>query len=183
MNEPNVIPSQPRPLELSRRMWVAIGMVGLIGLQEHFGGESSSSSLRYLAPESSVLARSNESDHYFNQLGIRVQVTEGWTYLATTDDRVALSPTFSNANAQVILRVQAFNLDEWPPENAILKPIKEVEDLELEFYTVGRLLLGKLVIEEVELAIVVMEHGQGEQVMQEILGFCRRIQVASTGLT
>lgn len=169
------IPNRPRALELTTPMWIALGLVLLIGLQQMVSTPSSSNELMYLSPDRTTVHRSTEALHQFEQLGIEVEVSEGWTYLSTTQDRLAMSPTFSHPVSGSILRLQPFHLDQWPPENSESQKIDD-GDLRMLWVQVGRLLVGRLISGEADLAVVVMDHDNGESVASEILDFCRRVQ-------
>lgn len=165
----------PRALELTRPMWIALGLVLLIGLQRFVSPQVENEQLGYLNPKRISVQRSTDTLHVFNQLGIQVPVSDGWAYLSTSQDAIAMAPTFSHAESGSILRLQPFHLEQWPPEDSVSQQIDD-GGFQMLWVPVGRLLVGRLILGDSDLAVVVMGHGRGSQISNEILDFCRRVQ-------
>ncbi|MBL6726122.1 MAG: hypothetical protein ISQ09_13650 [Rubripirellula sp.] len=175
LNLSNDTKHEPRPLTLRFPMWVALGLVLLIGIQKYATKPQSTQHLGYLEPARLTVRHSEDTVHTFNRLGISVDVANGWAYLSISEDQSALSPTFSHASSGTILRLQPFHLEQWPPEGSESQKVDE-GSFEMLWVPVGRLLVGRLILGDVDLAVVVMDHQQGELVSSEILDFCRRVQ-------
>lgn len=167
---------EPRPVEISPLMWVALGVVVLIGIRQYASEPSSGGFLNYLNPNQITVSRSEDAEHQFPRLGVQVAVSDGWTYLATSHDSQVFSPTFSHAKSNLILRLQPFHIEQWPPEG-VQPDLVEVDGTEMLWVPVGRLLVGRWVSGEADLAVVVMGHQQKKGVPPEVIDFCRRVQV------
>ena len=166
---------RPQPLLLGLPMQLSLGLVLVIGLSKYLSDKPSRNYLGYLDPQRVVQNRSTDTEHQFPQLGIRVELLDGWVYLSTGSDQLAVSPTFSHAKTNTILRLQPFHFEQWPPEGAQPQQVAN-GDLETLWVTVGRLLIGRIILEDVDLAVVVVNHGSKQGVSGEVLDFCQRIR-------
>ncbi|MDB4679227.1 hypothetical protein OAE79_02700 [Rhodopirellula sp.] len=175
----NPVSQPPRPLELRFPLWVALGVVALIGIQKWVRPNDSNGALAYLDGDRIFVNRQTESLHFFERLNVEVEVTSGWTYLSTNADSRAMTPTFMHTSSQTILRLQPFHLEQWPPEGASVQTIQD-DNFEITWVPVGRLLIGRLVSDSVDLAVVVMNHSTEDAVSEEILEFCRCVQHIGT---
>lgn len=87
-------------LSLSPVMWVALAIVLVLGVRSAMkpnadaSSESQFSVLNFLGRDRRVPVRSNDPFQQFSALGVRVRVTDGWTYLATESSDRAIRPTF-----------------------------------------------------------------------------------------
>ncbi len=167
---------EPRPVTISPMMWIALGLVAIIGIRQYASEPQSGTFLNYLTPNQITVSRSEDAEHQFPRLGVRVAVSDGWAYLSTSQDSLAFTPTFSHAKSNLILRLQPFHLDQWPPEGAQPENI-EVEGVEMQWVPVGRLMVGRWVTGEVDLAVVVIGHQQKAAIAPSVVEFCRRVQV------
>lgn len=94
-------PAAPRQrLSLSPVMWVALSIVLVLGVRSAMNSkvdgtpESQFGVLNFLGHDRRVPVRSNDPVQVFETLGVRVRVSDGWTYLATESSDRAIRPTF-----------------------------------------------------------------------------------------
>ena len=172
MNQPNPV---SRPREFTPVLWVALLLVGLIGLRQLLGPADQPQTLAFLDALNPVVVRSSEQLHRFASLGVEVEVTEGWTYLGVVDDIQATSPTFVHKASQSIVRLEPFRLRSWPPSGANLE-VETGGQLTLEWAEIDYRRVGRLRQAPVDLMILAVTPQPHAQLNREVRDFCRRIR-------
>ncbi len=88
-------------LSMSPVMWVAIGIVAVLGVRAAMkpAGDADSvtpnfSALNFMGQDGRTPVRIDDRVLSFDQLGVRVRVPSGWTHLATAPPDRAIRPTF-----------------------------------------------------------------------------------------
>lgn len=168
------LPPASRPLELTPPFWVALLLVGLIGLYQVVRPPRQSQALGYLEEGNPIILRQRGKVHPFPTLGVTVGVFDGWTYLSIAEDSEALAPTFVHPGSNSIVRLQPFHLQTWPPQGLAVER-EDVGDFDVEWVVVDDLHLGRLSRQAVDLAILVMSHQPNAPLDPAIREFCRRI--------
>ena len=156
-------------------VWVALGVVLLVGLFTYSDKQRSPRTLDFLNVEKPIIIRSSDATHHFPYLGISVTLPDGWSYLSVTDDAVAERPSFVQEATRSIIRLQRFGVETWPPADT------EVETTPLakgsvEWVQVDHRRLGKLSLGNLSLALIVITHTRGAELNQSIDEFCRGIR-------
>lgn len=164
----------PRPLEMTRLVWVALAVVALIGVVKIADQDQRLNTLGSFGSEESVIIRSDEGGHRFPFLGVSVNLPPGWSYLSVTDDAVAEKPSFVHEESGSILRLQRFALKTWPPSDTEVE-ISELENGNVEWVQIDHRRLGKLKVGQVELTLIALTHGRGKELHSAIDVFCSQI--------
>ncbi|MGI9473452.1 MAG: hypothetical protein ACR2NZ_18060 [Rubripirellula sp.] len=170
--------TKSRPLELTPLMWVAIGIVALVGVVAVVDQEQSPRTLDYLSGEKPVIIRSTSETHRFPFLGVAITLPEGWSYLSVTDDAVAEKPSFVHEETGSILRLQRFGLETWPPAGAEMTSMLGGR---VEWVQIDHRRLGRLSLDELDLALIAITHKRGVELNDSINLFCEGIQRLSDG--
>ena len=169
----------PKPLEFTPIVWIALALVGLVGLRQFFAvPENPNATLSYLEGDSPPIIRTSGSHHRFPILGLEIDVTNGWDYLSVADDRHAVAPTFTHKRSQAIVRLEPFRLRDWPPGEIEIE-VEQYGDYEVEWAQVDHRRVGRLREPPVDLAIfVVSQRPQGElsPPIRELLGRIRLLR-------
>jgi hypothetical protein len=99
---------QPKsqPLELTPPVWIGLALVALLGVAIHW---------RQLDGRTTIV-RKQHTTHRFIQLGVEVSLPDGWTYLASFDDRVATYATMMHRQSHSIVSLRINRLENWPPQ-------------------------------------------------------------------
>ncbi len=115
-----VNPTDPssQPLELQPWLWIALGVVAIIGVAARIRDRDAVQTLDHLDGNQQIIVRTAAGTHVFPMLGIEVTLPEGWSYLSVTDDAMADAPTFVNETANSIVRLRPFGFLAWPPIEA-----------------------------------------------------------------
>ena len=165
-----------RPLEFTTIVWVALLLVGLIGLRQLLEEPSPRQTLSYLEGSHPLIIRSIAERHQFPLLGVEVELAEGWTYLSVAEDVQASTTTFLHSSAQSIVRLEPFRLVEWPPAGTEVE-VESYGDWSVEWTEIDHRRVGRLREPPVDLFLIVVTHQHHARLNQEIRDFCRGIRV------
>lgn len=170
------LPSVSQPLELTPPFWVALLLVGLIGLYQLVRPPGRSEMLGYLEQDEPLILRQQDKLQPLPALGVTVGVFDGWTYLSVAEDSEAVAPTFVHPASYSVVRLQRFHLQTWPPQGLTVER-ENHGDFEIEWVVVDDLRIGRLSRQSVDLAILVLSHQRDAPLDPAIRDFCGRIQL------
>ncbi len=156
-------------------MWIALLLVGIIGVRQLLEPSDQPRTLGFLEGSDPLIVRSSEQLHRFPTLGISVDVTEGWTYLAVAEDVQASAPTFVHKDSQSIVRLEPFRLRSWPPAGRETE-VESVGEWELEWAEIDYRRVGRLRKPPIDLMILAVTHQPHAKLNQEVRDFCGRIR-------
>lgn len=169
----------PRPLELPPWLWVALGIVALIGLSAQVRRHDDLKTLDPFAGDPQVIVRSATANHVFPILKVQVAVPKGWSYLSVSDDAIADEPTFVNESASSILRLRPYRFRSWPPvEGAITR--RQYASVSIEWIEVDHRRIGRLNEGDVDVSLEVLTHSHKSKLNDAVDDFCNSIQLVSS---
>lgn len=166
------------PLELRPWLWVALGVVVIIGLDARIRDHDAARAR--VDGQEQVIVRTEPGIHVFPILGIQVTPPEGWSYLSVADDEMADQPTFVNESTDSIVRLRPFRFREWPPIDAeILKC--QYANITIEWIEADHRRIGRFTQGEVDVSLLVMTHSHRSKLNESVEALCQSIEVIGAG--
>jgi hypothetical protein len=178
-------PTEPssQALELTRWVWIALGLAALLGLSRGFRDQDHVRTLVSLDKENPVIVRLRGQTHVFPLIRIKVAAVEGWTYLSVTDDAMATQATFINESTNSIISLRQFRLRSWPPVEGEVTT-RQYGDIAMEWVAVDHRRVGRITKEtplgEVDAIVMVMTHVRKSELNQSVEQFCQAIRWISS---
>ena len=168
------------PLELRPWLWVALGVVAIIGLAARIRDHDEARARDHVDGQQQVIVRTEPGIHVFPMLGIQVTPPEGWSYLSVADDEMADQPTFVNETADSIVSLRPFRFREWPPIEAEIVNCQytniTIEWIEADHRRIGRFTQG-----DVDVSLLVMTHSHRSKLNESVEALCQSIELIGAG--
>lgn len=166
-----------QPHELTPLVWVALGIVVVVGAVNALSEKASVETLDTLHGGKPIVIRSQAAVHRFRCLGVSVSVPSGWSYLSIAEDSLADRPSFVHESTHSLVRLQPYHFDSWPPEDLAAEPVVGTHPSgNIEWVSVDHRRLGRLRLRGIDVAVIAIQHDHKDQINATIKDFCHGIR-------